>query len=98
MNVHEGSRAFSSKTPAPVTPPDRRTNPKEDYPSLHAETMGNYSGVYLDMIQLAVYRRLEGGGPDQVVYAKVLALTNGPVDAFMARYSHVVFPSELKNY
>lgn len=66
--------------------------------SYQAEGMGIRSGVPLtQQKQLDLYIELRGKmlESDQIVYAKVLRQTGGPVDVFEARYPHINF-SELK--
>jgi hypothetical protein len=69
----------------------------KDYPSLHARTIGEHSGVpFTKQRQLDMYRKLEGRRGDQIVYAMVLAQTGGLVYIFMAREDGIIFPSLLE--
>ena len=68
-----------------------------DYPSLHAKTIGEHSGVpFTEQRQLNLYGQLEGSASDQIVYAMVLARTDGSVEEFKAREDCILFPNELE--
>ena len=72
-----------------------------DYPSLWAISIGTHSGVlFTKQEQLDLYRELSlrDRNPDsiQVIYARVLARTGGPVDIFRAKYPNISFPSGLE--
>lgn len=77
---------------------------ENDYSFHQTQFMGHHSGIlFTEQGQLDLYRTLrlrDKRDSDQVVYARVLARTGGPVDAFKAKHPNISFPSglELENY